>query len=142
MKRRGIHLFILCVAIVLAVTAANSVRLSAQDQSGFSGNKVTPLVRVDLTGASNKQVIANMYEVPSGNMVPLHFHHGDEFHLVISGEWAAQVEGKPDHIMKAGDAQYVEREHWHGGKVVSATPLRLLGVMIVDKDKPILEMKH
>ena len=46
------------------------------------------------------------------------------------------MEGKPDHIMKAGDA------HWHGGKVVSAVPLRLLGVMIVEKDKPILEMKR
>jgi quercetin dioxygenase-like cupin family protein len=47
-------------------------------------------------------------------MVPLHFHHGDEFHLVLSGEWAAQVEGKPDHIMKSGNAQYVERERWRG----------------------------
>ena len=99
-------------------------------------------MKVDLTGVSNKQVIANIYEVPPGNMVPLHFHHGDEFHLVLSGEWAAQVEGKPDHVMKAGDAQYVEREHEHGGKVISAAPLRLLGVMIVDKDKPIIEMKH
>jgi mannose-6-phosphate isomerase-like protein (cupin superfamily) len=49
-----------------------------------------------------------------GKMVPLHFHHGDEFHLVLSGEWAAQVEGKPYHIMKSDDAQYVEREHAHG----------------------------
>lgn len=133
---------VVCAAIVLGVTAANSSRVSAQDQPGFAGNKVTPLVKVDLTGVSNKQVIANIYEVPSGNMVPLHFHHGDEFHLVLSGEWAAQVEGKPDHVMKAGDAQYVEREHWHGGKVISAAPLRLLGIMIVDKDKPLLEMKH
>jgi len=141
MTRRSILLGV-CAAIVLAVASANSLRLSAQDQSGFAGNGVTALVKVDLTGVSNKQVIANMYEVPSGKMVPLHFHHGDEFHLVISGEWAAQVEGRPDHIMKAGDAQYVEREHWHGGKVISATPLKLLGVMIVDKDKPILEMKQ
>ena len=103
---------------------------------------MTPLINMDLTGVTNRQVIANIYEVPPGAMVLLHFHHGDEFHLVLSGEWAAQVEGKPDHIMKAGDAQYVEREHWHGGKVVSAVPLRLLGVMIVEKDKPILEMKR
>jgi quercetin dioxygenase-like cupin family protein len=141
MRRRNIIL-IITAAIVLAVASANSPRLSAQDQPGFAGNKVTSLVKVDLTGVSNKQVIANIYEVPPGNMVPLHFHHGDEFHLVLSGEWAAQVEGKPDHVMKAGDAQYVEREHEHGGKVISAAPLRLLGVMIVDKDKPIIEMKH
>ena len=142
MRRRNIILFVFSAVVLLAVTSANSLRLAAQDQSGFAGNKVTPLVKVDLTGVSNKQVIANIYEVPPGRMVPLHFHHGDEFHLVISGEWAAQVEGKPDHVMKAGDAQYVEGEHWHGGKVLSTTPLRLLGVMIVDKDKPIVEMKH
>ena len=70
------------------------------------------------------------------------FHHGDEFHLVLSGEWAAQVEGKPDHIMKSGNAQYVERERWHGGQAIGSVPLKVLGVMIVDKDKPIIEMKR
>ena len=109
-------------------------------QDGFAGNKVTSLVKVDLSGVANKQVIANIYEVPTGATVPRHFHHGDEFHLVLSGEWAAEVEGKPMHVMKAGDSQYVEREHWHGGKVVSDVPMRLLGLMIVDKDKPILEV--
>ena len=69
-----------------------------------------------------------------------HLHHGDEFHLVLSGEWAAEVEGKPEHSMKAGDLQYVEREHWHGGKVVGITLMKLLGLMIVDKDKPITEI--
>jgi hypothetical protein len=29
---------------------------------------------------------------------------------------------------------------WHGGKVISSEPLRLLGLMIVDKDKPIVEV--
>ena len=57
-----------------------------------------------------------------------HFHRGDEFHLVLSGERAAQVEGKPDHIMKSGDAQYVERERGHGGKAIGSVPLKVLGV--------------
>ncbi len=115
---------------------------SGQDRSGFAGNKVTPLIKVDLTGVANKRVIANIYEVPAGAMVPRHYHHGDEFHLVLSGEWAAEVEGRPAKNMKAGDSQYVERERWHGGKVISNAPMRLLGLMIVDKDKPILEMAN
>ena len=106
--------------------------------SGFAGNKVTGLIRIDLTGVPNRQVIANIYEVPAGAMVPRHSHHGDEFHLLLSGEWAAEVQGRPIHVMKAGDAQYVERELWHGGKVISATPMRLLGLMIVEKDKPVI----
>jgi hypothetical protein len=52
-KRRDI--FVFCAAIVLAVTAANGLRLSAQDQPGFAGNKVIPPVKVDLTGVANKQ---------------------------------------------------------------------------------------
>ena len=113
---------------------------SAQEPVVVAGSKITTLVKIDLTGVSNKQVIANIYDVPAGVMVPRHFHHGDEFHLVLSGEWAAEVEGKPEHSMKAGDSQYVEREHWHGGKVAGNTPMKLLGLMIVDKDKPITEL--
>src|SRR5215475_2942908 len=140
MTRTRLILFVFGVLILLAGLATNILRLSAQDQPGFAGNKVTPLIKVDLTGVSNKQVIANIYEVPAGTMVPRHYHHGDEFHLVLSGEWAAEVEGRPVKDMKTGDSQYVEREHWHGGKVVGNVPLRLLGLMIVDKDKPILEI--
>ena len=44
--------------------------------------------------------------------------------------------------MKSGDAQYVERERWHGGKAIGSVPLKVLGVMIVDKDNPIIEMKR
>lgn len=132
----------ICSAVALFAVIPPQLAAQEQPPAGFSGNKVTPLVKVDLGGVPNRQVIANIYEVPAGKMVPLHFHHGDEFHLVLSGEWAAQVEGKPDHTMKAGDSQYVEREHWHGGKVVGSQPLRLLGVMIVEKDKPVIEMKR
>ena len=118
----------------------SSPGLSAQEAPGFAGNKVTHLMTVDLTGVPNRQVIANIYEVPSGAMVPRHWHHGDEFHLVLSGEWAAEVQDRPIRVLKQGDSQYVEREHWHGGKVVSETPLRLLGLMIVEKDKPVIEV--
>ena len=127
-------------ALVLLAGIAWTSLGRGQEPAGFAGNKVTPLIKIDLSGVPNKQVIANIYEVPAGEMVPRHFHHGDEFHLVLSGEWAAEVQDKPTHLMKPGDSQYVEREHWHGGKVVSEVPMRLLGLMIADKDKQILEV--
>jgi hypothetical protein len=40
-----------------------------QEPAGFASNKVTSLIRVDLTGVSNKQVIANIYEVHAGPAV-------------------------------------------------------------------------
>jgi quercetin dioxygenase-like cupin family protein len=145
LARKGSILRVIgCAAVAMVAGWVAIPRLEAQSQppTGFAGNKVTPLAQMDLTGVPNRQVIANLYEVPAGAMVPRHSHHGDEFHFVISGEWAAEVEGKPVHIMKPGDAQYVGREQWHGGRVVSAEPMRLLGVMIVEKDKPIIEMRH
>src|SRR5580704_10369025 len=74
----------------------------------FTGNKVIPIIKADVTGAPTKQVIANVYEVPAGSAVPRHFHHGDEFHYVLSGEWAAEVEGMPAKTLKPGEGQYVE----------------------------------
>jgi quercetin dioxygenase-like cupin family protein len=130
-----------CVA-AMTIAGLATDRLGAQDRppDAFAGNKAIPLVRMDVTGVPNRQVIANIYEVPAGAMVPRHFHHGDEFHLVLSGEWAAEVEGRTTRVLKAGEAQYVEGGKWHGGRVVSSQPMRLLGVMIVEKDKPIIEM--
>jgi quercetin dioxygenase-like cupin family protein len=87
-----------------------------------------------------KEVIANLYEVPAGNMVPRHFHHGDEFNLVLSGTWRAEVEDQGTRVLKAGESQYVAGGRWHGGKALGPEPLRLLGVMIVDKDKPLTEV--
>jgi quercetin dioxygenase-like cupin family protein len=125
------------LAFVLGVGLASAEEVS---DPAFPGNKVTPQAQADLAGVPDKQVIANIYEVPAGNMVPRHFHHGDEFHMVLSGTWEAEVEGRPTRILKAGDSQYVGGGLWHGGRALGPEPLRLLGIMIVDKDKPITEM--
>jgi quercetin dioxygenase-like cupin family protein len=130
---------IICVIALVTLMSCVSFVLG-QEQGGFAGNKVTNLTKSDLAGVANKQVIANIYDVPAGAMVPRHFHHGDEFHLVLAGEWAAEVEGRPVRNLKAGESQYVEGGRWHGGKVVGGEPMRLLGLMIVDKDKPIIEV--
>lgn len=135
MKARHIVCGIALVVLISGVSFG-----LGQEQGGFTGNKVTNLIKNDLVGVPNKQVIANIYEVPPGAMVPRHFHHGDEFHLVLAGEWAAEVEGRPVKNLKAGESQYVEGGRWHGGKVISSEPMRLLGLMIVDKDKPIIEV--
>lgn len=144
MAVRSRHAMLYSLAALVAaigLITAQYAGAQGEEPKGFAGNKVIPLVRVDLTGIPNRQVIANIYEVPAGAMVPRHFHHGDEFHFVLAGEWAAEVEGRPTHVMKAGDSQYVPRELWHGGRVATSGPMRLLGIMIVEKDKPIIEMK-
>jgi quercetin dioxygenase-like cupin family protein len=132
----------IAVSVIIFVFAATAGWVSGQELSNpaFKGNKVNPVTKSDLAGVPNKQVIANVYEVPAGSMVPRHTHFGDEFHFVLSGEWAAEVDGRPTKTLRAGEGQYVENGLWHGGRVVGDAPLRLLGVMIVDKDKPVTQM--
>lgn len=145
MANRLVHgLFgaVVITAAVFGLAAARHAGAQGEPPAGFAENKVISLIKMDLTGVPNRQVIANIYEVAPGVMVPRHFHHGDEFHYVLSGEWAAEVEGQPMHIMKAGDSQYVPSGRWHGGRVSSAGPMRLLGLMIVEKDKPVVETKQ
>jgi quercetin dioxygenase-like cupin family protein len=127
------------IAVLLSILAIAAASAQGEPDQ-FKGNTVIPQVRTDLAGVPGKQVIANVYVVPAGNTVPRHFHHGDEFHLVLSGIWQAEVEGRETRVLKAGDSQYVEGGRWHGGKVLSTEPLRLLGLMIIDKDKPVIEM--
>jgi quercetin dioxygenase-like cupin family protein len=132
---------VVCFAITPRAEDAAAQQASSRAQEpgnhAFSGSKAIPVLVDDVTGAPNKRVIANVYEVQVGSVVPRHFHHGDEFHFVLSGEWAAEVEGRPTKNLKAGEGQYVENGRWHGGKVVGNEPLRLLGIMIVDKGQPI-----
>src|SRR3569833_334974 len=94
--------------LILLASVLNQSGVAAQEENAaFKGNKVTPQIRTDLANVPGKQVIANVYEVPAGGTVPRHFHHGDEFHMVLSGTWQAEVEGRETRTLKAGESQYV-----------------------------------
>jgi len=49
------------------------------------------------------------------------------------------IAGQGTKSVKAGDTIHVNRETVHGGKVASATPVKLLAVHIVGKGKPLAE---
>jgi quercetin dioxygenase-like cupin family protein len=132
--------FLQAIAAIVLIAFAGISGAQELSNPAFKGNKVIPKVKADLAGGPGKQVIANVYEVPPGSVVPRHSHHGDEFHMVLSGTWEAEVEGRPTKTLSAGDSQYVEGGLWHGGRAIGNEPLRLLGLMIIDKAKPITVM--
>jgi ABC-type uncharacterized transport system permease subunit len=54
---------IICgIALVTLMSGVSFVL--GQEQGGFAGNKVTNLTKSDLAGVANKQMIANIYDVP------------------------------------------------------------------------------
>ena len=65
MQKRNI-VFVAMSALVIAI----GTWAAAQEPVVVEGSKITNLVKIDLTGVPNKQVIANIYDVPAGATVP------------------------------------------------------------------------
>jgi quercetin dioxygenase-like cupin family protein len=95
--------------------------------------------RTDLTGAPNMEVIASIVELKPGESSNLHIHHGVEAFHVIQGA-LVQAPGQDPAMLPTGLTSLNLRDVKHGAfKVVGDTPLKLLTVHIVDKDKPLYD---
>ena len=108
-------------------------------------SKVITLFQEQLSANPDQEFVARIYVLQPSSEVPRHFHDGEAFHIVLEGEWAAEVEGRETRLMKQGDSQFVPRGQWHGGKVIGDHLLRLLTVVVADKGKPlstIIEPQH
>ena len=126
----------------LAVALLCGVGLGAVATHGLSAApEITRnvLQHADLTGSSTTEVYMTMIEAPPGSAFPPHIHHGDEFTYVMEGALDLDIAGQGTKSVKAGDTIHVNRDTVHGGKVASATPVKLLAVHIVDKGKPLAE---
>lgn len=95
--------------------------------------------RTDLTGAPNMEVIASIVELKPGESSNLHVHHGVEAFHVLQGA-LVQAPGQEPSMLPTGLTSLNLRDVKHGAfKVVGETPLKLLTVHIVDKDKPLYD---
>ena len=95
--------------------------------------------RTDLTGAPNMEVIASIVEIKPGEGSNLHIHHGVEAFHVLQGA-SVQSPGQAPSVLPTGLTSLNLRDVKHGEfKVVGDTPLKLLTVHIVDKDKPLYD---
>ncbi|WP_158667817.1 cupin domain-containing protein [Bradyrhizobium guangdongense] len=95
------------------------------------------LKRADLTG-TNMEVIISVVDVPPGNSLPRHTHHGEEAVYVLDGATLALPDGKEIEF-PAGRAVINARDVPHAGfKIAGDKTLKMLTVHIVDKGKPML----
>lgn len=118
----------------VAVGALGMQTLSAQSQI-----QRHELRHEDLSGTPNTEVYMAVIDAPPGSAFAPHIHHGDEFSYVMDGAIELDIAGQGAKTVKAGDSIHVPRETVHSGKVVSATPAKILAVHIVDKGKPLAE---
>jgi quercetin dioxygenase-like cupin family protein len=77
-----------------------------------------------------------MVEIAPNATIARHTHPGIESSYVLDGNLDLVIEGKPPQAFKAGDSFTVPPNAVHGGKV-GDKGLKLIGVYVVDKTKPL-----
>jgi quercetin dioxygenase-like cupin family protein len=95
--------------------------------------------RVDLSGASNMEVVSSVSTFKPGDEFPRHLHHGVEAGYVVQGAMV-QLPGQQPTMMQTGAPILNLRDAVHGGfKVVGPGNLVLFTVHTVDKGKPLYD---
>ena len=101
-----------------------------------SGITRTLVIKADVSVPGREAVVARV-EVAPGAMAGWHTHPGDEISYVLEGEAELLVAGQPNRVVKAGEGFVVPAGTAHAARNSSATAVKLVGVYVVDKGKPL-----
>ncbi len=119
--------------IGLSLVAAVTLAGAAFAQQG--GIKRTPLQKIEFPDGYN--TITATAEIQPGGSAGRHTHPGIETGYVLEGEADLIIEGKPDLHLKAGDSYAIPAGVVHDAKVHGDKALKIIGIYIVDKTKPL-----
>ncbi len=126
---RLIHLW---GALALAFAIASTGSLVAQNT--FIQRTVVETADVSVPG--RQAVIARVVIGPFGK-AGRHTHPGDEISYVLEGEGEILIDGQPPRKVKTGDGFVIPGGSMHDARNTGATNLRLVGVYVVEKGKPL-----
>ena len=101
-----------------------------------SGLTRTLVGRADVSVPGREAVVARV-EVSPGTYAGRHTHPGDEISYVLDGEAELLIDGQPPRIVKAGESFVIPAGVIHDAHNASNAPVRLVGVYVVEKGKPL-----
>jgi quercetin dioxygenase-like cupin family protein len=96
----------------------------------------TLVTKADVSVPGREAVIARV-EVAPGGVAGWHTHPGDEISYITEGEATLMVAGQPPRKVAAGDGFVIPAGTVHNAKNDGATPVKLVGVYVVEKGKPL-----
>ena len=120
------------VKALLLVGLASAGALMAQN----SGLTRTLVGRGDVSVPGREAVVARV-EVAPGAKAGRHSHPGDEISYIIEGEGTLLIDGEPPRIVKAGESFIIPAGVIHDAHNNGAVPVKLVGVYVVEKGKPL-----
>jgi quercetin dioxygenase-like cupin family protein len=126
---RKLHLNTAALALTLALAAAGAAAQSA-------GIKRTVIQKADVSVENREAVVARV-ELEPGVVAGRHTHPGDEISYVLEGEGELLIDGEAPRKLKAGDAFVIPAGKVHDARNTGAATMRLVGVYVVEKGKPL-----
>ena len=111
------------------LTAASGVFAQAP------GIKRTIVTQEDVATPGREAVVARV-ELEPGVVAGRHTHPGDEISYVLEGEGELLIDGEAPRRVKAGDAFVIPAGKVHDARNVGGTVMKLVGVYVVEKGKP------
>jgi quercetin dioxygenase-like cupin family protein len=101
-----------------------------------SGLTRTLVGRADVSVPGREAVVARV-EVAAGARAGRHTHPGDEISYVLEGEAQLLIDGQPPRTVKAGESFVIPAGVVHDAHNASNAPVKLVGVYVVEKGKPL-----
>ena len=90
----------------------------------------------DVSVPGREAVIARV-EVAPGGKAGRHTHPGDEISYVLEGESILLIDGQPPRVVKAGESFVIPAGVVHDAHNNSTSVVKLVGVYVVEKGKPL-----
>jgi quercetin dioxygenase-like cupin family protein len=101
-----------------------------------SGLTRTLVGRGDVSVPGREAVVARV-EVAPGARAGRHTHPGDEISYVLEGQGELLIDGQPPRAIKAGESFIIPAGVVHDAHNSSDAPIKLVGVYVVEKGKPL-----
>jgi quercetin dioxygenase-like cupin family protein len=121
---------------VLQAAALAAVVGGAAILAQAPGIQRTVVYKSDVSVPGREAIIARV-ELAPGASAGRHTHFGDEITYVIDGEAEILINGQPARKVKAGDGFVIPAGAIHDARNTGTSTLKLAGVYVVDKGKPL-----
>jgi quercetin dioxygenase-like cupin family protein len=96
----------------------------------------TVVTKGDVSVPGREAVVARV-EIAPGGVAGWHTHPGDEVSYVTEGETILMIAGQPPRKVGAGEAFVIPAGTVHNARNEGTAPVRLVGVYVVEKGKPL-----
>lgn len=126
-------------ALAQAASPQPSAAQPGADQPGAAqtgGLSRTMVGKADVSVPGREAVVAKV-EVAPGSRAGRHTHPGDEISYISEGEVDLLIDGQPPRTLKAGETFVVPAGVIHDAHNASNGTVKLIGVYVVEKGKPL-----